>query len=600
MSYPIDHRNREIGFLSRIGVISILFFLLTASAFVIPNDFNASALSDNDYIDACRNLQPGWTSETIYQSKPLGPISICENGDNDVLILDKAAEEIVELELDGTVSTYLSIANFSFNAIAYQPNADRVIALGESAFYNLASLEVIEEHPPGISFSTFVVDVNDDSIYTGYWANDSEIYHFDSNGVLLSTIRSGIQGCAELALDSTNNLLYYSETFPGRITMLNLTLNSTTVLTSGIAIPGTGEGISITVSPLGDLYYMVAEGIEKGFWKYNGTAFENIMGSKNGIGPIMWSHKFDSVLCAAGYGACIVNYDPGATEPERITPTVNTGSIIETSDGLLLLGIENTIYQVDSGVFSEFIPAFDYPCGNLVVDKDENIYASLNNDSPLILSIYPNGTYSPWFSGHIEGFPASLTYDSKNDMLVFLTTIGSPTRFDLWKIPVTNPDDYFKVLSISNVTNGDCTVDDEGNIYLLERSSNILYKIPDGSNQTQIVYSNFVELAYLVAVNIEYSSILDGIILARNDDLQVWPVSGGTSYLLAENNVGIDNDGVFENANNDLVCTHSGQVFRLSYGESSSSFPFGIIVVTVGVVAIVIAIVILQRRKSTP
>ncbi|MFW9910418.1 MAG: hypothetical protein ACFFEF_17820 [Candidatus Thorarchaeota archaeon] len=581
----------------RIGIISLLFILFATPVFILPGGFNASALNEDDYIEACLNLQPGWTSDTIYQSKPLGPISICENGDNDVFILDKAAHEIVELELDGTVSTYLSIDNFSFNAIAYQPNADRIIALGESAFYDTNSLEVMEEHPFGIEFSTFVVDSNDDSIYTGHWANSSTIYHFDSNGALLSTIRSDIQGCAQLALDSTNNLLYYSETFPGRITMLNLTTNSTTVLTSGIAIPGTGEGISIAVSPLGDLYYMVAEGNEKGFWEYNGTAFENIMGSKNGIGPIVWSQRFDSVLCAAGAGACIVKYDPTAAEPERITPTVNTGSIVETSTGLLLLGVEDTIYQIESGVFSEFIADLDYPCGSLVLDGTETIYASLANDSPLILRVYPNGTYSTWFSGQIDGSPASLTYDPKNDMMVLLTSVGMPTRFDLWKIPVSDPDDYFKVLSINNVTNGDCTVDNDGNIYVLERSSNNLYKIPNGINETQVLHSNVVEHAYLVAVNIEYSSILDGIILARNDDLQVWPVSGANSYLLAENNVGIDNDGVFENANHELVCTHSGQVFRLSYNEQSSPFPIEVLIVGVGALFVVIVAVLYLKRK---
>ncbi|MFW9871099.1 MAG: hypothetical protein ACFFFO_15870 [Candidatus Thorarchaeota archaeon] len=583
--------------MSKIGILSLLFILFATPVFILPNGFNAFALNEDNFIEACQNLQPGWTSDTIYQSKPLGPISICENGDNDVFILDKAAYEIVELELDGTVSTYLSTENFSFNAIAYQPNADRIIALGESAFYDANSLEVMGEHPFGIEFSTFVVDSNDDSMYTGHWANSSTIYHFDSNGVLLSTIRSDIQGCAQLALDSTNNLLYYSETFPGRITMLNLTSNSTTILTSGIAIPGTGEGISIAVSPLGDLYYMVAEGNEKGFWKYNGTAFENIMGSKNGIGPIVWSQKFDSALCAAGFGACIVKYDPAASEPERITPTVNTGSLVETSTGLLLLGIENTIYQIESGVFSEFIADVDYPCSSLVLDGTENIYASLSNDSPLILSVYPNGTYSTWFAGHINGSPASLTYDSKNDMMVLLTSVGIPTRFDLWKIPVSKPDDYFKVLSISNVTNGDCTVDNDGNIYILERSANKLYKVLDGTNETQVLHSNVVEHAFLVAVNIEYSSILDSIILARNDDLQVWSVSGANSYLLAENNVGIDNDGVFENANHELVCTHSGQVFRLSYSEQSSPFPIEVLIVGVGSLFVVIVVVVYLKRK---
>ncbi|MFW9967935.1 MAG: hypothetical protein ACFFEA_12350, partial [Candidatus Thorarchaeota archaeon] len=465
-----------------------------------------------------------------------------------------------------------------------------------------------------IAFSTCVVDPTDDSIYTGHWANDSTIYHFDSDGVLLSSIRSGIEGCMQLAFDHTNNLLYFSETFPGRITRLNLTSNSTTVLTSGIAIPGTGEGISIAVSPLGNLYYMVAEGVNKGFWKYNGTGFENIMGSKNGIGPIVWSQKFDSALCAAGFGACIVKYDPDASEPERLTPTVNSGSIIETSDGLLLLAIEDTIYQVESGVFTEFLANLSFPCGNLVLDKNENIYASLANDSPLILNIYPNGTYSTWFAGHIDGLTASLSYDSKNDMMILLTSIGMPAQFDLWRIPVGNPDDYSKVLTISNVTNGDCIVDRAGNIYVLERLSNIMYKIPDGSNAAQVLHSNVVEHAYLVAVNIAYSSILDGVILPRNDDLQVWPVSGGGSYLLAENNVGIDNDGVFENADNELVCTHSGQIYRLSYHETSSStttttttttasttdgiqlVPFLAAVSIAGVVVIVLLVVMFKKR----
>ncbi|MFW9913509.1 MAG: hypothetical protein ACFFEU_13610, partial [Candidatus Thorarchaeota archaeon] len=276
---------------------------------------------------------------------------------------------------------------------------------------------------------------------------------------------------------------------------------------------------------------------------------------------------------------------------------VNSGSIVETSGGLLLFGIDDTLYQIESGVVSEFIADLDFPCGGLVLDKDENIYASLVNDSPLVLNIYPNGTYSTWFAGHIDGMPASLSYDSKNDVMILLTSVGMPTRFDLWRIPLSNPDAYSKILSFENVTNGDCAVDRNGTIYLLERSANILYKIPDGSNVAQVVHSNVVEHAYLVAVNIAYSTILDAIILPRNDDIQVWPVSGGSSYLLAENNVGIDNDGVFENAKNELVCTHSGQIYRLSYNETPFVFPIEIVLVAFGVVAIALVIVIVIARK---
>ncbi|MFW9968284.1 MAG: hypothetical protein ACFFEA_14100, partial [Candidatus Thorarchaeota archaeon] len=161
--------------MSKLGTVLVISLLLIPAILSPLNHANLFVLSADGYLDAVRNLQPGWSSETIYQSKPLSPISLCENGDNDVLILDREAHEIVELELDGSVSNYLSTGNLSFNAIAFQPNAGRIVALGESAFYvsGPESFQVIKEHPSDIAFSTCVVDPTDDSIYTGHWANDS-------------------------------------------------------------------------------------------------------------------------------------------------------------------------------------------------------------------------------------------------------------------------------------------------------------------------------------------------------------------------------------------------------------------------------------------
>ncbi len=595
------------------------------SSITLVNDSKFSILSDeSEPLSAVKDLPPGWTSETIYQTRPLSPISLCENNANDLLILDKEVYEIQSLHLNGTVSTYLSTGNLSFNAISNQPNANRIIAIGENTFYaeGIGEFHLMQEHPPEIRFSTLVVNPVDDSIYTASWENDSTIYHFDPDGVLIAPVLSGIEGCTQLVIDGARNLLYYTETFPGRITMLNMTSNSTSILTSGIAIPGTGEGIGIALDPTGGLYYYVAEGVRKGFWMYNGTGFENIMNPKLGIGPILWSQKFNAVLCAAGFGACIVKYDPLGQSPERLTPTVNTRSIMETSDGFLLLGLENSIYQVEDGVFSDFITNLSFSCGNIILDNDENIYVLLVNDSPSILRVYRNGTYSNWFSGHIDGFLASASYDSKNNMMIMMTTKGVPSHFDLWRIPMDNPLDYSKVVTISNVTNGACTVDNSGNIYVLERSSNVMYKIPDGSNNAEQLYDNVVEHAYLVGVNIVYSSVLDAVILPRNDDLQAWPVSGNGSYILAMNNIGIDNEGVFENANNELVCTHSGQVYRLVYTEPESTststisistssststtthqtnpseFPFTIIVVAVVGVSVIILVIIVVLKKK--
>ncbi|MFW9786527.1 MAG: hypothetical protein ACFFE2_14220 [Candidatus Thorarchaeota archaeon] len=595
----------------------ILMLFIVSPIICLGESQNTPATSSLLYADAFRDLQPGWTSETIYQTNPLGPASICETGTNEVLVLDKASSEIVELELNGSLSTYLPLGDISLDAIAFQTNANRVIGIGDGAFYtlNTTSIHVIKEHPPNVTFSNLVVDPSDDSIYTGHWMNDSSIYHFDVNGEFISTVRTGILGCAQLAVDSAQNLLYYSETFPGRITKLNMTTNTTSVLTSGIAIPGTGEGISIATDPLGNLYYLVAEGTEKGLHKYNGTAFEFVMPAKLGIGAISWSNKFNSFLGTPGYGACVVQFDPAKTEAERITPTVNTRAIIETSDGLLLIGLEKDIFRIESGTFTPFISELPYPCGGLTLDGSENIYASLSNDSVLILKVFPDGSNSTWFQKDLKGFPNGLVYDSKNNLMIQMTNNFQNGTFDLWRLPVESPYDYSKIATIENATSGDLTVDRSGNIYVLERSENILYKIPDQTDIVETVAINVVEHAFLVYPHIAYSTHADAVILCRNDDLQAWPVNGSSSYILGVSATGIDHEGLFENAERDLVGTHSGQIFKLHYEESASattpsttteptthpveppSIPFEMLAIVVGAMVVIIAIVVCVKLK---
>ncbi len=599
--------------MKHIGKYLALLFLLFTPMLWTVDGFDVFTLSHSNYKDAFHSLQPGWSSQTLYQTRPLEPSSICETSANEVLLLDKGLSEILELHTNGSVSTYLSLGEIYLNAICFQPNADRVIGIGWRTFYTLnrTTIEVIKEHPSNIDFFTIVVDPTDDSMYTGHWENDSSIFHFDANGEYISTMRNGILGCGQVAVDGPSHLLYYSETFPGRITQLNLTTNTTSVLALGIAIPGSGEGISIATDPSGDLFYLVAEGIEKGFYKYNGTAFESIMAPILGIGSMSWSQKFDSFLATPGYGGCVVQYDPDASEPIVLTPTVNTRPIIETSDGLLLLGIRNTIYKVESGTFSEFITNLPFRCGSLVLDGDEKIYASLVNDSVSILRINPDGTNTTWFRKDMKTFPQSLVYDSKNDWMILMTYDLGNRTLDLWRLPIDNPVDYSKIASIENATWGDFTVDRSGNIFVLERGENILYKIPDSSDQLQILKTNVVEHAYLTYPHIAYSTDADAIIMCRNDDLQAWPVGGGSSYILGVTAAGIDHEGLFENPDGDLVGTHAGQIFKLHYDsttgtttptepttpyEPPESFPMGIVAIGVG--AVIVGIVTVYYVKS--
>jgi hypothetical protein len=611
--------------MKRRGLFFVVLVLMLTPIFFTNASQKAFNLSDSQYKDAFGNLPPGWTSKTIYQTNPLGPISICETNANEVLILDKSMNEILEIELNTSVYTYLATGDIALDAIAFQPNANRGIGIGLGAFFifNESTIEVIKEYPLDVEFSTLVVDPSDDSIYTGHWANGSSIYHFDANGEYISTIREGVEGCAQVAVDSSRNLLYYSETFPGRITRLNMTTNTTTVLTSGIALPGTGEGISIATNPVGDLFYLVAEGAEKGFHRYNGTDFEYIMEAKSGIGPITWSEKFDSMLGTPGYGACVVQFDPDATDPVRLTPTVNTRSIIETSDGLLLIGLEDDIYKIEAETFSAFITDLPFPCANLVLDGNDNIYASLMNDSATILQIFPDGSNSTWFSKDMKEFPNSLVYDSKNDVMVLMTTEFVNETFDLWRLPIDNPYEYSKIASIENVTFGDFTVDKLGNIYVLDRGNNVMYKIPDGTDQVQVFATDVIESAILAYPHIGYSSILDAIIICRNDDLRAWPTNGSSPYVFGVSATGIDHEGLFENTDGDLVGTHSGQIFRLTYDDSTSmttstdtsttsdiptdtnttpegptSFPIELVSIGAGVALVVVVLIICLKKKN--
>ncbi len=554
----------------QIATIFIVFF-----QFAIISGFLISGfplIVTNNYTPAVKNLKEGWQGETLYQTSPLGPISICETS-AEVLILDKAASEILTLNIDGSTAYFATTGNYDLDAINYQLNRDKVIAIGENCLYELneGTFQQIKTYSSGIEFSTFTIDNSDDSIYTGSLKNNSIIYHFNATGHPFGSVVTEVQGCSQIALHPNNTVLYYTETYSGQVMALNLVTNKTTVLVGNIGIPGTGEGIGLAVDTIGTVYYYTAEGNNLGLNKYDQGGFVPVMGSKFGIGPIFWSDSQQSILCAAGAGACIVKYDPKKTEAELLTPTVNTRSIIETNEGRLFIGIENKIYEligVELPVFAQ-LPG---KCESMILTSQNKIFFGILNDTIALYKLEFDGSYLPWFSGGINGFFNGMKYDQKHHALIISVEVfSSTTDTQIWKIPIENPMNYQMITEFLNATRTSFTIDYNGNIYLLERISNILYKIPDGLNTKEILFTNFIEAAYTVQPHLGYSSIENGIIVSRNDDLQVWPLSGEVPSILAENNVGIDNDGVFENEDQELICTHSGQIYKLVYDKQEST-----------------------------
>ncbi|NHJ02706.1 MAG: hypothetical protein EAX86_11255 [Candidatus Heimdallarchaeota archaeon] len=551
-------------------ILSFTVILFCISSFVVQ----PTIVSSNSYIKAVKNLKEGWRGETIYQTNPLGPISICATL-NDVLILDKAAGAILSLDINGETTIYVSTGNFSFDAIHYQPNHNRLIVIGSNLLYFLnegGTFEILQEYSPEVQFSTLTVDNSDDSIYVGAEFNDSIIYHFNATGHMLGPILKHIQGCSQIAIHPNNTILYYTETYRGRVNQLNLISNVSAVLVADIGILGTGEGIGITVDSNGTLYYYTAEGNALGLNKYDQEIFINVMSAKYGTGPIFWSELHQAILCSAGGGACIVKYDLTKAEGELLTPTINTRAIIETNDSRILFGIEDHIFEVVGTEVVEFSSQLPGKCNSLILTKYNEVYFGIINDTLALYKLESNGAFSVWFQGNIQGFLHGMKYDKLNHALIISIEVFSDSMdTQLWRIPIDNPLDYELAYELENITRTSFTLDYGGNIFLLERKANILYKIPNGSNLAEIQFTTFIEADYMVEPNLGYSSIEDGIIVCRNDDLQVWPLSREQPFLLAENNIGIDNDGLIENQNQELVVTHSGQIYKLIYEGTNTS-----------------------------
>ena len=144
-----------------------------------------------------------------------------------------------------------------------------MIGINGTGFYiiNSSGVNCLKYYSNGINVTTITVDPTDDSLYSGSIKDGADIIKFDANGNYNITIISNIHGCSQIILNNDQSILYYTETYLGSISMLNLTSSVITVLKTGIGLPGTQEVIGIGVDDDDKLYYMTADGNNRGFYK---------------------------------------------------------------------------------------------------------------------------------------------------------------------------------------------------------------------------------------------------------------------------------------------------------------------------------------------
>ena len=549
------------------------FFLLLFLLSALNSNFNTISANSPEPM---RDLRPGWEANTIYEiPHPPGPKCIGENGD--LFYLDNLNNIAMKMDEFGVHTIYQTLnSSYSFSALCYQPINNRLIGLTDYGFYIITSSDVIwlNNFTEGETINTVTVDPNDDSFFCSSLFSGSNITHYDASGNRISTILTNIQGCSQLVLNNNQSILYYTETYSGSFSSLNLTSMEINVLRTNIGLPGTQEVIGIGVDDNDDLYEMTADGNNRGFFKYQNGSFVLLMASKGGMSSLTWSSKLQMFIAAGSAGGCLIGYDPLKSEAEYLTPIINAGTIIETHEGMILYAFDDEIYEVNE---SGTILFSKNPNGmiitNLILDVDNNIFALLANDSVSINRITNNGTFEVWFHDEITDYAKSILYNAVHHEIILLAENIDKNESYVYRIPIANPLSYSKITTFSNTTKIKAAIDMIGNIYIYEAYNNTLYKIPNDTDVKEIVTTDFADFSdiygpnFVVEPPLVYCSIENGIIYGRNDDLHLWLLDQDVRVTLGINNRGIDNSAMFQNTNQEILVTQSTLVLRLKYQE---------------------------------
>ncbi|MFX0037562.1 MAG: hypothetical protein ACFE9I_18225, partial [Candidatus Hermodarchaeota archaeon] len=550
-------------------LILILFFFNTT--YILPIYVKAANS------EPMRDVRPGWDVLPIYEiSHPPGPKCIGEN--NDLYYLDNLNYVVMKMDEFGVHTEYIN-TSMPFNDLIYQPNHNRFLALNDFGFYIITSTAVtyLKNYSYGTPLTTMAVNPIDDSFFCGSFKNGTDILKFDADGNYIANLHSNVQGCSQIVLNNNQSILYYTETYLGSFSMMNLTSLDTTVLKTGVGLPGTQEVIGIGIDDNDDLYYMTADGDNRGFYKYNNSDFVFLMPSKAGMSALTWSSKLQIFIAAGSAGGCLIGYDPDESEPELLTPVVNSPTIIEIYDGKILYTIDDSIYKINESGPTYFSKnPYNLIIKNLVLDVDNNIFALLMNDSVSIVRVNHNGSFEDWFDHEINEWAKSIHYDIKNYEIVLLTEDFLTNSTNIYRIPINNPISYYKVITFEKSTRVVGVTDVYGNIFIYEATNNTLFKIPDGSYDREIITTDFVDFSdiyggeVIVEPPLGYSTIENGILIGRNDDLQMWLLDENLRITFAINNRGIDNSAFFENSKLELICTQSTLVLKFIYNQAQN------------------------------
>ena len=521
---------------------------------------------------AVQGLPDGWDQEVIYDHPIIYPSYLTIDGEGNVLVASRGNGKILKMGPGGELSTFADVSELGeVFTLAHQPRSDRVIMTTMmTGLYALSEDELSTLQMWGVMANSLAVDPDDDSFYGCSGARGSSIVHFDADGEPLDTIVEGTDGCFQVVLDTANERLFYSETFPGSITSVDLVDGTTEVLIEGIGIPGTREPIGLSLDADGVLHSFPNA---HGLFRYEDGSFENVMDSIAGAGALLWSSSHDAFLIANGVGANVIAYDPATRTAEHLTPYMNAIAITATIDSTVLVCdghyFGGRVLSVDDSGLVPLTKDLGTNCQHLERDGRGTVYAGMAEGS--IWTIGDDGSASLWLAEVSDRPLVSLQYDPHNDALVAITGDEERSTAEVWRIPIDDPEAREKVLELTDVRVTPSlpagAVDRDGNIYVLERRANVIHRIADGATTATLFATSVLENEAITVPKIEYLSNEDALLVSTIMTYDLWPLDGSGRSIFARNSGAVDNFAISEGPDGSIVAIHSGQVFRLVHSS---------------------------------
>lgn len=518
---------------------------------------------------AIGGLPEGWTHDVLYANVCSSPVGMTPGEQGIMYINDRCGSRILTLFPDGSFSEWTTTGDVGMDSIVYQQNARRLVGSSGSDLYEITPQATIRigSLPDRLGASTMIAHPNTDHVYAVAWGADTAIRHFDKDFNLLDTVQA-VDHCVNMALDSDNDLLYFTESVAQRVSALNLVSGAVEVIRESIGSGCIDENVGVAVDDTGSVYY---SSMTDGLFRYDsrlpsGEGETRLMDIPLGIGSIFWWSTQKVILQTNVFAGTIFKMDPGKAEAEPMEPNVNTPAIAAASDGTVYLYTDNRLFKVVDGELVAIGPKLEGHFSSMAIDASDHLLV------PIDRWLYEVDLSDCSLKLHIEfedgNYITRIEYDASHDEIVALTNYAAIAEsVAIWRVSAAagSVPRLLKIITLEESDESYMAVNrQQGDIYFYNQRENELARLDEETGTLVTLFDQVDEPGQGVIGGLSFFSPLNGFIITYLDQGRyLLPIDGAEKIVFNTMVCGMDSSQGVEDSRGHYVATHAGRVYRI-------------------------------------